>query len=319
MTAVAVVIPNWNSVEYLERCIDGLLTQTIDVELLVVDNGSSDSSLEFLRRRAVPHVALTTNTGFARAVNLGARRTAAPLVFVLNADCVLTPGCLDVLVDAMTSDAGLGGVQPRIVQADATEASPSVYSAGQCLTRYGVAFERAWGEPVDLTDASQSEVFGVSGAACLLRRELFTALGGYDERYFAFFEDVDLNARARLAGWRFACLPAAEAVHVGHASWAKLPAAARFNVELTVRNRLATAVKVLPPGGVLAAVGLTIRSVVGGLGRGTALAALKGALSASRWLPRLLRERMRLRRGSRQLLDPWLQRTAGRGPDPRHL
>ncbi|HWG08651.1 MAG TPA: glycosyltransferase family 2 protein [Solirubrobacteraceae bacterium] len=319
MSAVAVVIPSWNTAAHLGHCLDSLDAQdgVGMVETLAVDNGSTDGSLALIRKRGVRHLSLPANVGFAKAVNLGVASTDAPLILVLNADCFLSPGCLRALVAELSADRRLGGVQPRILQDAAGEAVNCIYSAGQCLTRYGRAFERGWGEPDGPPYRSRDEVFGVSGAACLLRRELFADLGGYDEAYFAFFEDVDLNARARLAGWSFAYVPEAVALHVGHAAWGRARQAQRFNVELTVRNRLATAVKVLPVSGVAGAVGLTMRSVAAGPLRGSGSAALAGAVSALTWLPRLLRERRRLRRGSTSALDGWLSAAPAPGPDPR--
>jgi GT2 family glycosyltransferase len=318
MTAVAVVIPNWNTGEYLDRCLDAVATQDgADIEVIVVENGSRDGSGEILARRGVRTISLAENAGFARAVNLGAAESDAPLVLVLNADCFLDQGCVRTLAATLAADRSLGGVQPLILQAPSEPAGARIYSSGQCLTRAGSAFERGWGAPATLAPTATEEVFGVSGAACLLRRELFSELGGYDESYFAFFEDVDLNARARLAGWRFACVPDAGAVHVGHAGWGRQPRPQRFNVELTVRNRLATAVKVLPGGGVAGALVLTLRSVVAGPFRGSGSAALRGAVAAVRWTSRLRRERARLRGSSPELLDSWLVRGAVAGPDPR--
>jgi GT2 family glycosyltransferase len=320
MNTVAAIVPSWNTAAHLGRCLDSLAAQMgACVEILVVDNGSDDASLELVKRRGVSYVALPANVGFAKAVNLGVAKTRAPLLLVLNADCFLAPDAVALLAAEMERDAGLGGVQPRIVQENDGAESPRIYSAGQVLTRSGRAFERGWGEPDAASFQAREEVFGVSGAACLLRRELFSGLGGYDESYFAFFEDVDLNARARLAGWRFAYVPAARAVHVGHAAWRQAARAQRFNVELTVRNRLATAAKVLPRGGVAGALWLTMRSISAGPLRGTGLAALAGALTALRWMPRLLRERRRLRSGSTSGLDDWLTTPPGAGPDPRQV
>jgi GT2 family glycosyltransferase len=240
------------------------------------------------------------------------------LVLVLNADCFLAADCVALLVAALASDKHLGGVQPRILQDGSVNEVARVFSAGQCLTRSGDAFERGWGEPDGPAYGDPCEVFGVSGAACLLRHELFSELGGYDARYFAFYEDVDLNARARLAGWRFAYRPEALAYHIGHAAWRMQPSSQRFNVELTVRNRLATAVKVLPARGVLGSAVLTLRSLLASPFHGTTAAAFAGAWTAMRWLPRLLGERRRLRQGGSRLLDGWLMRSQGAGPDPGH-
>jgi GT2 family glycosyltransferase len=319
VSSVAAVIPSWNTAAHLGRCLDALAAQSaVVVEPLVVDNGSTDGSLELLESRGVAHLPLHENVGFARAVNLGVASTDTRFVLILNADCFPSPECVRMLLEDLCAEHRLGGVQPRILQAGAGNGGNLIYSAGQGLTRHGRAFERGWGEPDGPRYAQREEVFGVSGAACLLRRELFTDLGGYDEAYFAFFEDVDLNARARLAGWSFAYVPDAVALHIGHAGWGRHARAQRFNVELTVRNRLATAVKVLPTTGIAGAAALTARSVAAGPLRGTGAAALIGALGALRWLPRLLRERRRLRRGATDSLDGWLSARSGRGPDPAH-
>lgn len=317
MSSVAAVIPSWNTAAYIERCLDALKAQTdVAFEAIVVDNGSKDGSLQLIERRGLRHLALPVNIGFARAVNLGVAKTSAPLVLVLNADCFLSPGCLRLLVAELVADRRLGGVQPRILQDGAGGDVAHIYSAGQSLTRYGAAFERGWGEVDGPLYARRAEVFGVSGAACLLRRELFTELRGYDESYFAFYEDVDLNARARLAGWRFSYVPDAVALHVGHAGWRQERHAQRFNVELTVRNRLATALKVLPARGVLGAAMLTLRSLAASPLRGTSVVVIRGTLTVLRRLPRLLSERRRLRHESPHLLDAWLASVPGPGPDP---
>lgn len=317
---VAAVIPSWNTADYLERCLDALRAQAgVSLETMVVDNGSSDNSLELVERLGVPHVALRSNIGFAAAVNRGVTQTTAPFVLVLNADCFLALDCLRQLVVGLAADHRLGGVQPRIVQDQAAGEVARIVSAGQCLTRFGAEFERGWGERDGPPYTGRREIFGVCGTACLLRRELFSDVGGYDASYFAFYEDVDLNARARLAGWRFACIQDALAVHVGHAAWRQHPESQRFNVELSVRNRLATAVKVLPPRGVVGSAVSTLRSLAASPFRGTTSAVLAGTLTACRWIPRLLSERKRLRRGSTALLDTWLARTRGPGPDPGRI
>ncbi|HEX5711870.1 MAG TPA: glycosyltransferase family 2 protein [Solirubrobacterales bacterium] len=312
---VAVVIPSWNSLELLPACLDSLRAQEAELELLVVDNGSADGSVEYLRERGVPHLSLPRNIGFAPAVNLGVARTAAPLVLVLNADTVLEPGCVAALREAL-ADPALGGVQPRILQlereGEREVASARLYSAGQALTRDGRALETGAGEPQRPEYLRRRELFGVCGAACLLRRELFGQLGGYDERYFAFYEDVDLNVRAQVAGWGFAYAPEAVVWHVGNASWeAGFARPGAENARLVARNRLATQLKFLP-----AAAAPRVAAVeLGALARAAAqrrlLATLGGKLAALRWLPALLRERRRLRReGDLTRARRWL----GAGP-----
>jgi GT2 family glycosyltransferase len=285
-----------------------------DVELLVVDNGSTDGTVTWLDAEGVPHVALARNSGFAAAVNLGAARTSAPYVLVLNADAVLEPDCLERLVPCLESDPGLGGVQPRILQLGCTGGSddPSaiVYSLGQRLSRDGRAFEISAGLDQRNSPAAAGEVFGVCGAACLLRRELFDDLGGYDERYFAFYEDVDLNVRARMAGWRFRLEPSAVVWHRGAASWRKgFAHPSADNARLVARNRLATQVKFMPVGAMprISAVELGALARAARERRFGATAA--GKLAALRWLGALRRERRRLREtGDPARARAWLGR-----------
>lgn len=297
------VIPSWNSAELLPRCLDSLdADQGVAVELMVVDNGSVDGSVELLERRGAPHVSLPSNVGFAAAVNLGVARTQAETILVLNADTVLEPGCLARLLDALEDDPAAGGVQPRILQLEESGAeldppAARLYSAGQALTADGRAIETGAGQPQPAHLPGIHEIFGVCGAACLLRRELFTDLGGYDESYFAFYEDVDLNVRARSAGWRFAYVPETVVWHVGNASWqAGFERPGAENARLVARNRLATQIKFMP----LRALPRIAAVEAGSLARAAAQhrlrATLAGKLSALGWLPRLLRERRRLRR-----------------------
>jgi len=300
---VAVAIPSWNSAGLLPRCLDSLCDQGVEIELLVVDNGSSDGSVALLEERGIPHLALPSNIGFAAAVNLGAARVGAPTVLALNADTALEPGCLGRLLDALEADPALGGVQPRILQLEGEDgalpdpAGARIYSAGQALTADGRAIEQGAGEAQPPRLPQTHEVFGVCGAACLLRRELFADLGGYDESYFAFYEDVDLNVRARIAGWRFAYVPEAVVWHVGNASWtAGFARPNAENARLVARNRLATQVKFMPLGALPRIAAVEVGALARAASQRRLRATLAGKLAALRRLPRLLRERRRLRR-----------------------
>lgn len=296
---VAVVIPSWNSAELLPRCLGSLEGQNASLELMVVDNGSRDGSLAYLEREQVPHVSLPRNLGFAAAVNLGVARTSAPSVLVLNADTVLEPGAVAALLTALEAAPSLGGVQPRILQFEEERENDArlarLYSAGQALKRDGRAFEIGAGSPQTPESSRRREVFGLCGAACLLRRELFAELGGYDERYFAFYEDVDLNVRARIAGWRFEYVPEAIIWHVGNASWQvgfERPGAE--NARLVGRNRLATQIKFMPVRAVPVIMAVEVGSLLRAALQRRLAATARGKLSVLRWLPSLLRERRRL-------------------------
>lgn len=296
------MIPSWNSARLLPRCLDSIAAQDVEVELLVVDNGSGDDSLKLLSERRIEHIALPRNTGFAAAVNLGVARVRSAAVLVLNADTVLEPGCLGPLAERLFSDPGLGGVQPRILQLEEGRQigadDARIYSVGMALTRDGRALEEGAGEAQGPLSSTPREIFGVCGAACLLRRELFDALGGYDERYFAFYEDVDLNVRARIGGWRFAYVPEAVVWHLGNASWmAEATEPSAWNARLVARNRLATQLKFMPARALPLIAAVEAGSLARAARQRRLRATLAGKLAVLRWLPDLLRERSRLRQG----------------------
>jgi GT2 family glycosyltransferase len=312
--AVAVVVPSWNSAKLLPRCLGSLAGQEPRPEVVVVDNGSEDGSLAYLEREGVRHLALPRNLGFARAVNLGVEETEAAAILVLNADTVVEPGALAVLLAALEADPGLGGVQPRILQmesgAEPDPDSARLYSAGQALTADGRALETGAGEEQSQRWLRGREVFGVCGAACLLRRELFAELGGYDESYFAFYEDVDLNVRARVAGWGFRYAPEAVVWHVGNASWmAEATRPDAWNARLVARNRIATQAKFMPA----AALPRILAVEAGSLARAARQrrfgATMCGKLEGLRRLRSALQARRRLRRnGDLSQARRWLGR-----------
>ena len=316
---VAVVIPNWNSLGHLTRCLESLRggAGEVGLETMVVDNGSGDGSVAFLEAEGVSHVALPENTGFAAAVNLGAARTDSEAILVLNADTALEPGSVGVLLEALEADATLGGVQPLILQLEdeGGPGAPRVYSAGQSLTRDGRAFEEGAGEPRAAGHDGRREPFGVCGAACLLRRELFSELGGYDESYVSFYEDVDLNLRARIRGWAFEVVPEAVVWHVGNAVWREgFADPGAENARLVARNRLATQLKFMPAGAAPRIAAVEAGALARALARRRLRATAVGKLEALRRLPRLRAERRRLAaEGDLSLARAWL----GAAPAPR--
>jgi GT2 family glycosyltransferase len=313
--SVAVVIPSWNRLDDLRACVASVRAQAgVEVELLVVDNGSTDGTIGYLGREDVAHLALPSNAGFAHAVNLGVARTASRQLLVLNADAVLDRDCLARLSACLADDPTLGGAAPRILQLtgdrpeDSEDPQALVYSLGQALTRDGRAYEVGAGCRQGDLDVRRREIFGICGAACLLRRDLFSDLGGYDERYFAFYEDVDLNVRARIAGWRFALEPSAVAWHRGRTAWSagfRRPAA--DNARLVARNRLATQIKFVPASAVPRGAAIELGALARAARERRLAATLAGKLAALRWLSGLIAERRQLRRsGDLQRARAWL-------------
>jgi GT2 family glycosyltransferase len=177
------------------------------------------------------------------------------------------------------------------VEADAAR----LYSAGMALALDGRAFETGAGEGQSDRWLRGREIFGVCGAACLLRRELFTELGGYDESFVSFYEDVDLNVRGRIAGRRFAYVPEAVVWHAGNASWqVGFDRPGAENARLVARNRISTWAKFMPLASVLRILAVEAASLVRATRQGRFGATLRGKLEGLSRLPRSLRERRHL-------------------------
>lgn len=212
---VSVVVVTWNGRSFLGPCLEALAAQRgIAAETILVDNASTEGTVEFVRARFpdVRIVALRENRGFAGGNNAGAREARGEFVAFLNNDTVPDSRWLRALRDGIDPRAGFLLATSRIVYMH----DPAVIdSAGDGLFRWGGAFKRHHGAPVETADVS-GEVFGVCGAACLITKSVFDELAGFDEDFFASHEDVDLSYRARLRGYR--CRYVADAVVRHHGS-----------------------------------------------------------------------------------------------------
>ena len=215
----AIVIVNWNGQLLLETCLPAALAQTYpDFDVIVVDNGSHDGSAGWIAAH-YPQVRLirnTENAGFAAANNQAFAASSAPYLALLNSDAAPEPDWLAEMVHAMESDERVGACAPRILRWDDHGV---IDSLGLAIDRSGTAWEWQSGQSAD-QDASPAvrEVFGASGAACLLRRAMLDDIGAFDEDFFAYLEDADLAWRARLADWRCLYVPAAIVYHRHSAS-----------------------------------------------------------------------------------------------------
>jgi len=221
---VSAVIVSFNTREDLLRCLGSLLPIPRDLldEVLVVDNASSDDSVEAVRERypEVRVIANPQNAGFARANNQGLRETHGELVLFLNSDAELRPGALQALVSALDRRPELGLVGPRTLNSDGTVQ----VSYGPLLTPLAEWRQRRRVRAVSRRDPAalrRLEAEGrrdgspdwLSGSCLLARREALSAVGGFDEAFFLYEEDVDLCLRLRRAGWEIAYVAAAEVVH----------------------------------------------------------------------------------------------------------
>ncbi len=208
---VSVVVVNYNGARYLNRCISAALAQDYrGVEVIVVDNASSDGSPDILQQD-FPGVILirnATNLGFAGGTNTGIRAAHGEYIFTLNNDAFPEPGCIRHLVSAMRKDLNIGMCASRILFMDGR-----INSAGICLSLSGAAWDRGMYEP-DTGQYSAGEVFGPCAGAALYRGSMLQDTGLFDEDFFLYMEDVDLAFRSRLAGWKCRYVPDAVACHV---------------------------------------------------------------------------------------------------------
>ena len=240
MSAPAVVIPNWNGARWLPGCLDSLAAQTLQpAEVIVVDNGSSDGSVELARSRGARVIELGRNTGFAVAANRGIEAASAPLVALVNTDVELEPDWLARMVAALEAHAGAASVACKML--DLHDHS-QVYDAGDILRRDGACEQRGRFRRDDGRYDSPGEIFAACAGAALYRREAVLSVGGFDERFFAYLEDVDLGLRLRLAG--FTCRYEPAVAH--HASEGSSGALERPPLAWVERNTLLLVAKAFP-------------------------------------------------------------------------
>ncbi|MEE4208351.1 MAG: glycosyltransferase family 2 protein [Parvularcula sp.] len=236
---VSVLIVNYNSGDRLARCIAALSAQTYrDFEVIVVDNASSDGSEEAAKGRA-KLICLETNTGFAAGSNLAAKEASGMLLAFLNPDAYPEPSWLEALVEAAETHPAteaFGSLQ-------ISEADPlRLDGAGDVYVFCGLPYRGGFGRP--LSEAPErGEIFSACAAGALYRRTAFEALGGFDESFFCYGEDVDLGFRLRLMGGRALHVPGAVLRHEGSGVTGRR---SDFAVYYGYRNRLTTYLRAMP-------------------------------------------------------------------------
>ena len=220
MTAVSVVVVNYNGADALERCLRALLAGggAVETEILVVDNNSSDDSAAIAERLAGENDSLRlirseTNRGYAGAVNLALQEARGTFVAVLNMDVVVSDGWLEPLTAFLESTPDAGAACPLIV----LESDPGrINAAGQNVHPTALGFNRWLEKPREHAGSEPFRVSGLHGAAFLIRRELLERLGGWDESGFLYHEDVELSWLLRFAGKDIFCVPASVVSHDYH-------------------------------------------------------------------------------------------------------
>jgi N-acetylglucosaminyl-diphospho-decaprenol L-rhamnosyltransferase len=222
--SLAYLIVAYRSESDLPACLGALeVDRPEDATIIVVDNASPDGSADVSRRHVSrPEVVVSArNLGFGGGCNLGVVATAADTIFLVNPDARVLPGATALLRQALADDPRLGAVAPKIIDPAAEYrstsggAEPTLRSLiGHYLLLGRVPWVRRFFRPFHLADPNVAgNVDWVSGGAMMLRRAAYDTVGGFDERWFMYMEDVDLCRRIRVAGWTVGYVPDAVVEH----------------------------------------------------------------------------------------------------------
>ena len=223
MVKVDVVVVSYNSRDHLRACVQDL-AGFADVRVTIVDNASVDGSLDVVADLPVERVARSRNGGFAEGVNVGWRRGDAPFVLLLNPDARLEPSSLARLVATLAGDSRAGAAAPRILHEDgrldhSVRRFPRLRSTyAQALFVHRLLPRAQWADEVVRDPAAyerRAYVEWVSGACVLIRRSVLEAIGGLDQSFFLYCEDIDLAKRVQALGQTIVYEPEAIATHAG--------------------------------------------------------------------------------------------------------
>jgi GT2 family glycosyltransferase len=241
---VSIVIPNWNGKHFLKDCLDSLLLQTYkELEIIVVDNGSRDGSVEFLAEQ-YPQVRVPrfeVNTGFSVAVNRGIRESKGEYIALINNDTVVDAAWVEELVKALKGHPEVGSVGCKMLAYDDHSLLDGV---GDGYRRGGLPGRIGHREKDTGLFDKERYILGACGGAAMYRRSLFVAIGLFDEDYFAYLEDVDMGLRAQSAGYKCLYIPTAKIYHLGCGTTGS--GYSPLVVRLSSQNNINTLVKNIP-------------------------------------------------------------------------
>jgi GT2 family glycosyltransferase len=229
-----VVIPNWNGREMIGNCLGSLLSQSMPCDIVVVDNGSRDGSADFIEANFpdVRVIRKRKNLGFAGGMNAGLRYGLSKgyrFIAALNNDAVVDRNWLKHLKEALDKNAGCGSATGLMLTAD----KKRVDNTGDFYSVWGQTIPRQRGVPAAQAAKTSEPVFGAAAGSCLYRSKMLDQVGLYDDLFFAYFEDTDLNFRAQLSGWQAVYEPRAITYHAINATSSKM---GNFTAYHTLKN-----------------------------------------------------------------------------------
>jgi GT2 family glycosyltransferase len=306
---VAVVIPNWNGADMIAACLTALEAQSYEHDVVVVDNGSVDNSVQIIEDQ-FPDITLLKNKknlGFAGGVNTGIRYaldTNFDAIALLNNDAITDEAWLENLVVNLEKFPEAGIVTCKLLGGDGSH----IDSTGDIYTTWGIPYPRGRDEPTSDKYDTDQWIFGASGGASLYRAAMLREIGLFDEDFFAYYEDVDISFRAQLAGWKVRYEPKATVNHTTSSTGSKIPG---FFTYQTIKNYPLIFWKNVPtsllpmmlPRFTLAH---AIFELKGLLTPSRTVPTIKGILKALSLMPKKLRERKSIQK-NRKVTDDYIK------------
>lgn len=296
-----IIVLNWNGADDAIKCTESLLAQTTPIDVFLIDNASSDNSVDKLSAFVDMHqnskielIVSNQNGGYTAGNNIGfklAIERGYDFIGTLNPDAVADPRWAESLLDELASTADAGIVTGTMVRSDKIHTD----STGDFYTSWGIPGPRGRDKPLSDAPKKPEYIFGSTGGGFIARAKMLREIGLFDEKFFMYFEDVDLSFRAQLAGYKVRYTPKAIAYHKISASTSKVPGLA---VTQTFKNLPVLFLKNAPfklwwqilPRFSLAYLLILGHAVVKGRGK----AALKGWLGSIKLIPHAIRERRRI-------------------------
>lgn len=241
--AVSIIIPNWNGKQYLRDCLQSLEKQSFrNFEIIVVDNGSEDGSIEMVVEQypQVKILALKKNEGFCKAVNIGIRASKAPYVILLNNDTRVDRMFVREMLVGIRKRKNCFSCQAKMLQMSCPKL---IDDAGDFYSAFGWAFADGKGKHQKKYQR-EKKIFSACAGAAIYRRKILEEIGLFDESHFAYLEDMDIGYRANVCGYENWLLPKAKVYHVGSGTTGSRHNG--FKVKYSARNNLYLIYKNMP-------------------------------------------------------------------------
>lgn len=249
---ISIIIVNWNNLDNLTECLASLRNISFkDVEIVIVDNGSTDGSVDYVKKqksffKKLVLVENSQNLGFAEGNNIGYQHTTGDMILFLNNDTTVEKNFLEPLVQKIVNDPMVGGVQPKILNFFQKEIIDSV---GSYLLPTGFLYHFGHNKADQKKYNLESEIFSIKGACMLFTRNVLEKTDLFDKDYFAYFEETDLCQRIWLAGYKIVYVPESKIYHKGGETAKKLDSS--FTQFHSFKNRIFTFLKNFEPASLL--------------------------------------------------------------------